>query len=252
MKRNIRILFTVSVAVLLVAGSLSLRGAKAEALPQSQTQQSNDPVRTVQVYGVAERQVTPDRVVIRLGVQTEAETAQTALDQNSTEMQALINRLQEANISTEDIQTQTVHLSPRYDFDNTGNDRTLAGYTAYNVVEVRTENLESLGNLLDQSVESGANIIESIRFDVVNSDIFTNQLRETAVQDARQKAEELAELTGATLGPILEIQESTMNPEPIPPGVEARTDAAAVPVLPGSQTIRVQVQMTWTLNIEPE
>lgn len=252
MKRYAITFLAASFSIFLVAGSLLLTRAKAEALSQPELQQSDEPLRTVQVFGVAESQMEPDIAVVRLGVQTEAETAQAALNQNNRSVQALIDQLREADIPSEDIQTQTVHLSPRYEFDNRGNNRTLVGYTAYNVVQVRTDDLESLGTLLDQSVESGANIIEGISFEVRNPESQTDQLRESAVQDARRKAEALAELAGATLGPILEIRETSTDPQPVPVGVETRTDAAAVPILPGTQSIRLQVQMTWTLIVSPD
>lgn len=248
MKRYMRIFLTVGLLVLLVAGYLLW---PVEALAQTESQQSNDPVRTVQVIGIAESQVEPDTAVVRLGVQTEAETAQAALDQNSTRVQALLDRLREADIPTENVQTQTVNLSPRYDFDNTNNDRTLVGYTAFNVVEVRTEDLESLGSLLDQVVESGANIIEGIRFETSNSNRVVEQLREAAVENAHRKAEALARLTGATLGPILEIKESSTTPEPVL--VEAAPRGAAdVPISPGTQTVSVRLEMTWTLNVDTD
>ena len=249
MRRYMGIALVVSLSVLLVAGYLSWTSARAEVLPQTETQQANEPVRTVQVSGVAESQIEPDVAVIRLGVQTEAETAQTALNQNSTRVQALIDRLREADIPAENIQTQTVQLFPRYEFNDTNESRTLVGYTASNVVEVRTEELDAVGGLLDQAVESGANIIESIRFEVSSSERLMDRLREAAVQNARHKAEELAQLTGATLGAILEIQESSSTPEPVPVEQAARGDAAAVPVSPGTQTISIRVEMTWTLNV---
>lgn len=251
MKRSIRILLLVGFSVFLVAGYFSLVRVKAETLSQPEAQQSNEPIRTVQVTGIAERDVEPDIAVVRVGVQTEAETAQAALNDNSTSVDALLSRLRELDIPARNIQTQTVQLMPRYDFDNTGNERTLVGYTAFNVVEVRIEDLDSLGNLLDQAVESGANIIEGIRFETSSSDESIDQLREAAVENARQKAEELARLTNTTLGPILEIQESSSIPAPIPAEAAAPREAA-VPVLPGTQTISVQLQMTWTLNVNPE
>ncbi|MGD8404270.1 MAG: SIMPL domain-containing protein [Anaerolineales bacterium] len=249
MNRYIKIFIGAIFLTAIVAGYLGLTQGRARTLSQPDLQQTNGTTRTVQVTGSGELQVEPDTARIRLGVQTEAETAQAALNQNSTKMRKLIDTLEEADIPSDDIQTQTVRLSPRYNFNDSNNSRTLDGFTASNIVEVRTQNLEDIGTLLDQSVKAGANTIENISFEVSNSETLTDQVRETAVQNARHKAEELANLTDATLGPVLEIQETSNTPVPVNQQAEAPVQqAAAVPISPGSQSVRVNVQITWTLN----
>lgn len=253
MKQYIKTLTVTVLFAILVTGCQGLPGITSEnsdnmeIFSPSESQQTDSNVRRVQVSGAGELEIEPDTAVLRLGVQTEADSAQVALRQNNSQMQTLMNSLEEADIPAENIQTQTIRLSPRYELENTGENRTLVGYTASNVLEVRTENLDELGNLLDQSVEAGANTIENIRFEISASEDLSDIARESAVQNARHKAEQLAELTNATLGPILEIQESSNTPGPIVRQVEAPAEAAAVPISPGSQTISVQVQVTWSL-----
>jgi hypothetical protein len=250
MKRYIKALTVIALFAFLVTGCQGFTGItpdNLEMLSPSGVQQAEGNVRKVQVSGTGELQVEPDTAVIRLGVQTEADSAQAALRQNNSQMQTLMSSLEDANIPAEDIQTQTIRLSPRYEFDNAGENRTLVGYTASNVLEVRTENLDEIGTLLDRSVESGANTIENIRFEISTSEDLSDRARENAVQNARHKAEQLAELTNATLGPVLEIQESSNTPGPVVRQVDAPAEAAAVPISPGSQNISVQVQITWSL-----
>jgi len=238
----------ISTVLFIVFGSGCTVAASEQALSQSLMQQSNDnTTRTVQVSGMGESQLEPDTAVIDLGVQTQKKTAEDALQNNNTKMQALIDALEKANIPSRDIQTQTIRLSPRYELNDTNNSRTLVGYIASNIVEVRTRDLESLGTLLDQAVNAGANTIESINFEISNPDNVLDQVREAAVKDAQHKAEELASLTGTALGPVLEIQESSSAPGPIVRQVEAPVQAATVPVSPGTQSITVQVQVTWAL-----
>ena len=205
--------------------------------------------RTVQVSGTGEIQAAPDTVIINLGVQTQAKTAQAALETNNTQMQTLVDALKKGNIPSEDIQTQTIRLSPRYDYNNTDNTQTLIGYTASNVVQISTTDLESVGTLLDQAVKAGANTIDNISFEISDTGKLLDQAREKAVQDARHKAEALASLTGTSLGPIVEIQESSSTPAPVVRQFEAAS-AAPVPVSPGSQSVSVQVQVTWELIVK--
>ncbi len=246
MKRQIKIMIGVVLCVALATGYLALTRGHAETLSQSAAQQTDSTTRTVQVTGMGQVQVVPDTAVIRLGVQTEGKTAQAALDQNSTEMRALMDALEKAKVPSDNIQTQTVRLSPRYESNNSTNSRTLAGFTASNIVEVRTTDLSSLGTLLDQAVKAGANTIENISFEVNNSEKVTDQVRQAAVENARHKAEQLAKLTDSTLGPVLKIQETSSSPTPLVQLPEA-PQAAAAPISPGSQNVSVEVQVTWTL-----
>ena len=247
MKRQIEIIIAAILCMALATGYLALTSGHAQTLSQStMAQQTDSTTRTVQVMGMGEVQVVPDTAVIQLGVQTEGKTAQAALSQNSTEMQAIMDALEKAKVPSTNIQTQTVSLSPRYETSNATNSRTLVGFTASNIVEVRTTDLSSLGTLLDQAVTAGANTIENISFKVTNSEKLNDQARQAAVENARHKAEQLAKLTNATLGPVLKIQETSNTPTPIVERVAAPA-AATVPISPGSQNISVEVQVTWTL-----
>lgn len=249
MRRYLKVILGAAAFVLVAVGYAGLvyepAGSHSPLQVQAQGQEPDRTMRTVQVSGAGEVRTEPDMAVIRLGVQTEDDTAQAALTQNNTQMQAILDVLEDADIASENIQTQTVRLSPRYEFDN--NNRTLVGYTASNIVEVRTEDLGALGTLVDQAVEAGANTIEGISFEISDPGNLMDQARQAAVQNARHKAEELADLTGASLGPILEIRESSNAPVPVEQPLEPAAETAAVPISPGSQRISVNVQMTWTL-----
>ncbi len=255
MKQQIKIFLGAALLTFIALGYLALSNGHADTLSQPQAQQTprqtDDVKRTVQVSGMGEMQVQPDSATIELGVQTDEKTAQAALNQNSKDTQALIDALKKAQIPAKDIQTQTLRLTPRYEFDNTNNTSHLVGYTASNIVEVHTQALDSLGSLLDNAVKAGANTIENISFEVSNSDQLVDQVRQTAVENARHKAEQLAKLTGATLGSVSEIQETSNTPAPVPlaPSASSAAQNVAVPISPGTQSITVQVQITWTLVV---
>lgn len=244
----------------LLAGCFGMTGVPAETStqfmaqePEVQEPESAEELRTVQVSGVGEGQVEPDTAVVILGVETQAESAQAALEENNAGMQALMDTLVEAGVPSENLQTRTIRLTPRYEFNEINNSATLTGYTASNTVEMRTDDLEALGVLLDQAVNAGANTIEGIRFEVSDPGNAIDRVRETAVENARHKAEQLADLTGTTLGPILEIRESSSSPAPLVRQIESPAESvASVSISPGTQTISVLVEVTWILIVNPE
>jgi uncharacterized protein YggE len=251
MNRRQGILITaLSLVAALSLGMLGISQNMGVSQASAQTTQSVDTTRTVSVSGMGEVQAAPDEALLNLGVQTEATSAHDALTQNSTLMQKVVNALKAANVSSQDIQTQTIQLSPNYKTDNTTGTRTLEGYTASNIVQIRTQDLSHLGDLLDQAVGAGATTVENISFEVSDPSQYIDQARQAAIQDAQHKASQLTSLTDTSLGPVVSIQESSQLPVPI---VNQQVTLAAgafpaVPVQPGLITITVNVQVVWSLT----
>jgi uncharacterized protein YggE len=216
------------------------------------TTTSDEPQRTISVSGTGMVSAAPDQALVSLGVQTDAEEASTALSENSSQMQALIDALEAAGIAAEDIQTQVLQLYPRYQETPVGTSgattSTLVGYTATNIVQVTVRDLDSLGSTLDAAVKAGGNQIQGISFKVSDPSSLVDQAREAAWNDAMHRAEQLAGLAGAQLGDVLTINESSSVPSPIIEAARTALQAAAVPIQPGTQTITVDVQVTWLLR----
>jgi uncharacterized protein YggE len=242
------ILMALVVAMVFGTGFVSATSTNKTPGAQTSSPQTEEMERTVMVTGQGEVQAVPDTDVLWVGVQTEAETAEAAMDENNVKMQALMDSLTSSGIKTNDIQTKRVNLYPRYQQDETANSRTLAGYTANNTVSIRTTKLDTLGTLLDDVVKAGANTIDNIQFEMLNSEKLVEQAREAAVMNAKEKAEQLAALTGATLGDVYSIQESSYTPSPVMQDTVMAESAA--PIAPGTQSISIQVQITWSLIVE--
>lgn len=237
------------VLALVVAGCVP--GPTAQV--QAQAPDDGDDVqRTLNVSGTGMVEAPTDRARITVGVQTEAETADDAMAENSEQMQAVVDALVEAGIDEADIQTQSVRLSPRYEEppvpqEETG-ERELVGFTASNLVRVTLRDVEAVGEVLDAAIAAGANRVEGIQFEVSEPADLLADARDAAWADAEAKAEQLADLAGAELGDVLSINESSRGPVPIARGGLEADQALAVPVQPGSETLQVDLQVTWLLE----
>ena len=222
------------------------------AVPTSSAQslsEDGSAARTLQVRGRGTISAQPDVATVRLGVQNELEAADAALSQNNERMQSLIAALQDAGVAEDRIQTQSVQLRPRYeDPKPEGGTREVSGYVASNIVEVRVEDLEALGTILDSAVQAGGNRVEGIQFEISDTAELQDQAREAAWEDARHKAEQLASLAGAELGAVRHINESSNQPRPVVREEMAMDRAAAVPIQPGSQTLEVEVRVEWEIQ----
>jgi len=239
---------TTLVLTAVLAGLLVGQTGCSSGIAQTGSPKAGD--KTISVSGSGTIATDPDQVVIELGVESMAETAETALSENSEQMQAVIDALTGAGVSEEAIQTQRVQLQPQYESPEREpgqpQQRELVGYMARNMVRVGSGDLDGVGELLDTATQAGANRVEGISFEVTNPDEVLGRARELAWEDAREKAEQLANLSGAALGDILSISESTQGPRPVYLGAAERE--AAVPIQPGREDIRVDLQVVWALE----
>jgi uncharacterized protein len=220
-------------------------------VPVPVTAIQNQVPRTVSVSGRGRVDGQPDMAVISLGVRTEDENAADALSQNNTQMQSLISALRNGGVAQADIRTLTIQLYPRYQpppASDPGGPVVVNGFIATNMVEVTVRDLDNLGVLLDDAVQAGGNQVEGIRFDISDQSALLDEAREAAMQDARHKAEQLANLSGARLGVVMTIIEASSTPVPFLRELSAQAADSSVPVSPGMQTIDVTIQVTWELQ----
>lgn len=247
MKRGLLISGMFLVAASLLVGMSMIFMAQPAAQAAAQTE--DDELHTIQVSGRGEVSAEPDRATVRLGVQTEADTAEEALAANNERMTAVISATLAAGIDEADIQTQGFRLQPVYESTNGTQPAELVGYRVINMVQVTVNELELLGQLLDTAVAVGGNTIEGIQFEISNQVALETEAREAAMLDAQQKAEQLTELAGAELGPVHTILETGgSSPLPVALSVEESFAASSVPVQPGTQSIQASVQVTWEIR----
>ena len=249
--------WVVGIFALLVLSAFLVRPVSGQTEDRGQVQTTPTPGvfnRTISVNGTGSAEVEPDLAIINLGVQTDADTASEALTQNNQQMEAVLNTLRTAGIANNDIRTTIIQIYPRYEVPpqpregQTGQPE-LIGYTATNTVEVRVRNINNLGTILDQVVSSGGNRVDSIRFDVSDQAGALEQAREAAMQNAADKAEQLAGLANGQLGPVVTIVENSRGPIFFEAAaMDQAAGGSAVPIAPGTQSITVDLQVTWELQ----
>jgi uncharacterized protein len=208
--------------------------------------------RTVTVNGFGQTSRQPNQALVSLGVQTDATTASQALARNQQQMTALLNALKSNGVAQADIRTQGLSLFPRYQQVTNRQGATtqqLVGYTASNVASVRIRDLNKVGQILDAAVRAGSNTIQGIQFEVSDPAAATDEARALAMSDARHRAEQLAALANVGLGDVLAVSEvNASQPVPLP---AAGIGAGGGGVEPGTQSIGVQIQVTWELSGTP-
>ncbi len=207
-------------------------------------------VRTLNVNGLGQVDLTPDIAYIYIGVHTEGATASEAVDSNKNQTTAVIDALKQAGVAEKDIRTINFSIYPSQQYAPDG---TVIGSIIMvdNTVYITVRNLDGLGDLLDSAISAGANNINSIQFDVADKTQAVKDARAKAVEDAKLQAQELADAAGVSLGDIQTINFYDSSPYPMSGGKGGGGDAfasAAVPIQPGQLTIAVTVNLTYSIK----
>ena len=148
----------------------------------------------ISVSGSATASSNPDTLIIVLGVESEAKTANESLSQNSNSLNSVISSLKNSGISEDDIQTSNFSIYPLYDSikDSNGNwQQILNGYRVSNILSIQTEKIDSAGDIIDVAVSSGANRVDNVSFQLSDDNLqkISDDLIVDAINDATQKAE---------------------------------------------------------------
>jgi len=200
--------------------------------------------RTVTVTGSATIRSAPDEAVVTLGVQTQAPTAQGALQQNASRMNDVMKAILGDGVKPADIATAWVNLYPNYDSSGTA----IVSYSAQNQVNVTVRDLSKVGSVIDDAVGAGANLSSGIQFQLSDQNQGVERALGQAVANARAKAEALAAAGDATLGPVVTIAENTYGQyPPIPFAADAGRAEASTPISPPTLETQVTVTVVWSL-----
>lgn len=239
-------------------GTTTSRTGGAEVEAQGAAPAETGPrADAVTVVGEGTASGRPDVLRAVVGVEVTAEEVQPALTTANERAAAVVEALEEAGVASEDIQTldvsvRTQHHAPPGPGPEPGGPPAAgaAPIVAVNTVEVRIDDVDRAGEVLQAAADAGGDEarIRSVRFQLDDDDAHREAAREDAFADARRKAEHYAELAGRSLGPLVALEEQpSVGPPPPVPAAEAGGDAA-VPIEPGSQTLRVRVTAVWALD----
>jgi uncharacterized protein YggE len=160
-------------------------------------------------------------------------------------MKSVMDALKANGIAEGDVKTSSYRLEPVMRYDE--KPPVLIGYIAENVVQVTIKDVTKSGKIIDVSVSAGANVVQSIQFTTTDErlDELRNSAIADAIQDARQKAENIARSLGVELIGPAEVS-LTAGYEPRPLVYELK--GAETPILPGELELSISVQATYTFK----
>ncbi len=234
---------------LLVAGCAPASIGSSGQVEASQLEQKAN----IKVVGSGEALGQPDEAQVTVGVETFAPEVNDATAENEATIEAILTVLEETGIKTEDIQTSNYSLWAEQKYGDNGPEG-IAGYRVSNQVSVMIRDINKVSDVLTAVTSAGANSIYGVQFSVADPVALQAEAREKALDDARQRAESLAQLSGLTLGGIEAIEESFGQfPGPARPmgggdGLGGGVAEASTSISPGQLSYQSQVQVTYAIS----
>lgn len=208
------------------------------------------PQRTVSVTGTGTARLTPDIVVVTLGVQTQDPQVARAVEDNNARASRVTAVIQAAGVAAADIQTSYFSVSSQQNFDAQGNPTGEVTYIVSNTLTFTLRDVSKLGDLLQATLESGANTVQNVSYSVADPTEALDKARLAAIQDAHDQASQLAEAAGGQLGPVFSLNE--YSPAPImsfaAPSFGKGGGGGGVPASPGTLEYQVQIYIVYTLR----
>jgi len=233
--------FSIILVSLIIFGLLSACTSNAAADGES--------VRSMSVSGTGRVTVVPDIATVNVGVRTEADEVTDALSGNTAQANAISEVLQDLGIAEEDIQTSNFNVYPSERYDPMTGQSEGQYFVVENTVNVIVRDLSTLGEVLSAVVNAGANNIYGINFDVDNRDEAVAEARDLAIQDAKAKAEAIAEEAGVSLGDLTNISVySAGSPVAYYDSKGGVYEEAAVPISAGTLTITMECSLTYEID----
>jgi uncharacterized protein YggE len=208
---------------------------------------------SVTAQGEAVITAEPDQAQIDIGVVTQGRNALDAAKENAEKLTRVMSEVKKFLGKGDEVKTANYSLNPNYRYPQGGKPE-IVGYTATNVLQIKTSALDNVSKLIDAAMRSGANTIQRLLFTLKDEHSAQIQALRLASTRAKAKAEAMANALGLKIVKVLSVTENERGVRPIimpqARGTQMETAAAApTPVEPG--TIEVRSSVTLTAEIGP-
>jgi uncharacterized protein len=169
------------------------------------------PRDTISVSGEGSLFSRPDIGQVTITVSKEDITAEGAQVEATRAINSVVDFLKANHIDEGDIKTTNYSINPRYDYLR-DEGRILRGWTVTQNLVVKIRDLDSVGKILSGATGNGANQIGGLTFTFDDPDALQEEARSMAIDDAKEKAEVLADDLGVNLKRIVSFSESGGRP----------------------------------------
>jgi uncharacterized protein len=256
------------VVIILLAVFLGLKSlAEAQGLRYVGT--GIQPTNTISVSGYGEVFAAPDIATFSFTVSSKKSTVAAAQAEATQKINAVTEYLKGAGVEAKDLQTTDYSINPQYEYQNAscpasssgttvycpGGRSILTGYEVRQTTSVKVRDTAKAGDLLAGVGGKGATEVSGLSFTFDDPQKVQDDARGKAIDDAKNKAEELADQLGVRIVRVVSFSEGgNYNPMPYAK-LEAQTagrgaaDAAVAPQIEiGQNKVTSNVSVTYEIR----
>jgi uncharacterized protein YggE len=204
------------------------------------------------VNGQGKVSAAPDMATLQLGIEAQADSVAQAQSEATRAMEEVVKALKASGVAEKDIQTMFLSIQKITAKDEYGQGEITTGFSVTNTVVAKIRNVTKVGEVIDAVVTAGGDLtrIDGISFSIDDPTPYLAEARAKAMADAKAKAEQLASLSGVTLGKLIYIQDSSYYYPPTPYSYTAggmAAPASVTPISPGELDINGSVQVAYAI-----
>lgn len=220
------------------------------------TFQNQKPANTISVSGEGKVTAVPDLATVNIGVLSQGTTAVDVKNQNNQKVNKVIDYIKAQGIDPKDINTSQFSFYPQQNY-NSGQP-VITGYQGNQTITVKVRGVDKsqdqLNKILDGAVNNGANQIDAVSLTIEKPTDLQNQARKLAIDDAKNKAQELAKEAGLNLGKVVSLSENSGGyPGPLPYALNSAMGMGGggdKSIAPNIQTGSQEISETMTVVFE--
>ncbi|MFH1209719.1 MAG: SIMPL domain-containing protein [archaeon] len=199
--RNSTIIGTV--IILLVLGLVIVSVVKLTGFSKSNE-------KTIDVTGTSTIKKPADKASLSVGIETQNINAQDAEAENREVSDEIYSSLEELGLTSQDYQTQSYNIYPNRDWQSGSN---ITGYTVTHMINIDTDKIDTVPEILSRVVQAGANNIYGIQFTLKDD---TKELARVegykqATDSARMKAEAIASGLKVEITDIVRVSDTSID-----------------------------------------
>lgn len=213
--------------------------------------QGNHPTNSITVTGIGQAYGSPDIAYLEVGVEIVNEDIAAAFSQANQTTQALIDSLKALGIAAGDLRTTNINLWAEDRYNPQTGEQSGRVYHVSNNLRITVRDVNQVQDVITTAVTNGATNLFGFTLGIADRAELERSARQQAMDDARARAQHLAEISGLTLGDPIIIEE-TFNggfygPEPYGLGGGAMANQAA-PVEQGQLSVSITLNVTFNTS----
>ena len=237
---------SVMLSALLIAGCGLLSQVRPEA-------EAETPRESISVSGFGEATGVPDMATVQLGVSVTGDTISAAIDLSNQTVERVRQAVIGRGIPETDLQSINFSVWPEDKYDPATGQQT--GERIYHVdstLQVKVRDIGQVSSIIQTGLDAGANNIWGLTYGIDDSAALEAEARTKALADAADRAQQLADALGMTLGKPIVVSELVGGFSPLF-GVEAAMarglgGGGGPPLSPGELTVQIQVDVMYAVG----